>query len=556
MITDENISGKVLDHLGLVATTIEKIGLIGKIDSRLPLANSKTTMGQRIAAMIFNGLGFIDDRLYMFPEFLSNKPIDRLFKGNLRAENFNDDALGRCLDSIYEYGVTKLFSEIAFEIGIEQKLLGRTFNVDTTSLTVYGEYEEVEINEPKKVGQDLISSDPSEGATPKHGYSKDHRPDLKQMVLNLATTGSAGFPIWMEAHSGNASDKKILQEAAKRMSTLCKGLKEAPSFMTVGDSAIYDACIKEAGDMLWLTRVPERHKAAKNLLQYSDETYGWRTLSNGYKICVVETRYRNVHQRWAIVYSEQAYQRECKTMEKHIQSIEEKLTKELWHLGNQTFHCENDANDALTEFNKKLSYHKVSATITPLFQHKGKGRPTKDAIPKIIGYQITGELSRDDDKIAIIRNGKGRFLLATNQLDIEALPDEDILSEYKGQSKTESGFKFIKDDTFEVSSIFLKKPGRIAALMMVMTLCLMIYAIAQFELRSALAAAEDTIPTQTKKETCKPSMKWVYRLFQGVQVITLTIQEVTQEIVINLKAVQKKIIRYFGVRAMEIYGIT
>ena len=49
-------------------------------------------------------------------------------------------------------------------------------------------------------------------------------------------------------------------------------------------------------------------------------------------------------------------------------------------------------------------------------------------------------------------------------------------------------------------------------------------------------------------------MQWVYRLFQGIQVITLTIQEVTQEIVINLKSVQKKIIRYFGPRAMEIYG--
>lgn len=51
-------------------------------------------------------------------------------------------------------------------------------------------------------------------------------------------------------------------------------------------------------------------------------------------------------------------------------------------------------------------------------------------------------------------------------------------------------------------------------------------------------------------------MKWVYRLFQGVQVISLTLQGITQEIVINLKAIQKKIIRYFGLRAMAIYGIT
>ena len=75
----------------------------------------------------------------------------------------------------------------------------------------------------------------------------------------------------------------------------------------------------------------------------------------------------------------------------------------------------------------------------------------------------------DSIKIAISKLTKGRFILATNQLDIKLLPTETILSEYKEQSKTESGFKFIKDNSFEVSSIFLKKAERISALMMIMT---------------------------------------------------------------------------------------
>ena len=49
------------------------------------------------------------------------------------------------------------------------------------------------------------------------------------------------------------------------------------------------------------------------------------------------------------------------------------------------------------------------------------------------------------------------------------LPDADLLPEYKKQYKTEHGFAFIKGDTFEVASIFLKTPSRIEALMMVMT---------------------------------------------------------------------------------------
>src|SRR3990167_591038 len=96
VLSKEQINGKVLDHLGIVAATIEKLGLIEKIDNKLPVSaqkGSKASMGQRVAAMILNGLGFIDDRLYMFPDFLANKPVERLFGNVVRAEHFNDDAL-------------------------------------------------------------------------------------------------------------------------------------------------------------------------------------------------------------------------------------------------------------------------------------------------------------------------------------------------------------------------------------------------------------------------------------------------------------------------------
>ena len=45
--------------------------------------------------MILNGLGFMDDRLYMFKNFLENKPVDRLFGKGVKASYFNDDALAR-----------------------------------------------------------------------------------------------------------------------------------------------------------------------------------------------------------------------------------------------------------------------------------------------------------------------------------------------------------------------------------------------------------------------------------------------------------------------------
>ena len=79
---EKDFKTRYIGHLGLVASKIHELDLINFIDSRLPISienGAKVSMGERVAAMILNGLGFIDSRLYLFPEFLSDKPIARLF---------------------------------------------------------------------------------------------------------------------------------------------------------------------------------------------------------------------------------------------------------------------------------------------------------------------------------------------------------------------------------------------------------------------------------------------------------------------------------------------
>ena len=97
-------------------------------------------------------------------------------------------------------------------------------------------------------------------------------------------------------------------------------------------------------------------------------------------------------------------------------------------------------------------------------------------------------------------NSKGRFILATNDLDKENYQDQMMLNEYKEQQNVESGFRFFKDPWFMVDSIFLKSPKRIEALMMVMTLCLMIYNISQYKLRETLKEKNETLPNQLNKQ--------------------------------------------------------
>jgi len=271
--SEEQFSGKSLDHLGLVADTIDSLDLIALIDERLPsnkTSGIKITFGERVAAMIYNGLGFIDTRLYMFPEFLNKKPIARLFGREINPNWFNDDALGRCLDGIANYGVTKLYTELSLAIGIKKGLLGKSAHFDTSTLQLYGEY-------PTDDALNNIPIDPNEEvkAIPERGYSKSKRHDLKQMVINLATTGAASFPIWLESQSGNASDKAVLPNAALRMKKFCEGLTNVPDFLYVGDSDMYCNILPFSDDMKWLSRVPENIKEAKTLILKDEKELDW-----------------------------------------------------------------------------------------------------------------------------------------------------------------------------------------------------------------------------------------------------------------------------------------
>lgn len=572
-LTAEQFNVEEFGHLGLVAATIDKLDLVNRIDRLIPCGEgANTTMGQRVKAMLLNGLGFVDHRLYMFPRFLNNKPIERLFGSAVEAEWFNDDSLGRCLDKISEYGVTKMFSTLAMAIGTEHNLLGLSANVDTTTLSLYGEYvrdvaeqnvKELGGSEDKNKDDDESTGKAKEAQEyegevnpwPNYGYAKNKRQDLKQMVLNLATTGSAGFPIWFEAHSGNASDKKILLPVGKKLNQLCKKLKDAPEFLVVGDSAMYEACIKEGGATLWLTRVPETHGIAKDMVQEPDASFVWTELGNGYKASYAPVSYKNIKQRWAVVFSRYAYDKEIVTLDKKIKADLEKTQQDLWHLGNEVFACEEDANRHLKKFRKKLKLHNVTCTIEAVTQHASRGRPKEGATPKTTGYKITGQVVENKTKTDQLRRSKGRFILATNQLDKGALPDANILTEYKEQSKTESGFKFIKDNTFEVGSVFLKKPSRIEALMMIMTLCLMVYAFVQYHIRLRLKEEKETLSNQLNKPTDKPTATWVFRIMRAISIVRVRVESAVQEFVANLDDLSIKVIKLFGPEATRIYGV-
>ena len=174
---------------------------------------------------------------------------------------------------------------------------------------------------------------------------------------------------------------------------------------------------------------------------------------------------------------------------------------------------------------------------------------------KYSGYKVNGTASRDDGAIKLSERRKGRFVIASNDLSEEKVLITDMLKCYKAQSSTESGFSFIKGNNFQVSSIFLKSPSRISALMAIMTLCLMIYSVAQHKLREGLKENIETVPDQKNKETSNPTLSRVFKLFIGIHLLSILSPDIEQTMVINLNPVRIKVIKLFGKTAMEIYGL-
>jgi transposase len=96
------------------------------------------TAGHAVKAMVLNGLGFLNQQLYLVPHFFQNKPLSRLIAPGIQASHLHDDTLGRALDPLYNFGVTALYSLIAATAATRLGLTPKFRHLDTTSVHVDG----------------------------------------------------------------------------------------------------------------------------------------------------------------------------------------------------------------------------------------------------------------------------------------------------------------------------------------------------------------------------------------------------------------------------------
>lgn len=148
-----------------------------------------------------------------------------------------------------------------------------------------------------------------------------------------------------------------------------------------------------------------------------------------------------------------------------------------------------------------------------------RGKPKKGALKDVTEYSISLNISTNLLKFYEEKKRDGMFVLAINELNDAMLKPQEILNEYKNQQKVERGFRFLKDPKFHADSIFLKKPERIASLLMIMTLSLLVYSALEYKVRKNMKEKNLTFPNQKGKPISNPTMRWIFQYFFSVVLI-------------------------------------
>jgi len=461
-----------LDHLGIIAGIIDEMELVEEVNKIVGIkSNESLSPGQVMKAMILNGLGFLSAPLYLFEEFFVGKATEHLIGKGVLSSHLNDDKLGRSLDKYYQAGTTKIFTAIALKAVHKFQVKMNSVHLDGTSMYVHGEYKN-----DNQSSQEVEREKTEEESKMKpieigYGYSRDHRPELKQFIIDMIVTGDGDVPLYF----------------------------------------------KEIAEEEW-------------------ESSGIK----GYKIATRESEYGGVKQRWLIIESEARKSASIKQIEKGVEKQELKMKAALRKLSRQEFACQEDAETAIKMLSDAGKYHQVKEIKCEEKRLKKSTEKSAESPSKV--YQITGEISRREEVIETAKMTAGRFILATNILDKDEMNDGQILEEYKEQQSDERGFRFLKDPLFFTSNVFVKNPERVEAIAMIMGVCLLVYNLAQRKLRQELALANGNIRNQVKKLTNKPTMRWIFQMFQAIHLVSIN-GEVQ---VSNLTKERQAILNYLG----------
>ena len=535
---DLNFNVASVGHLPLIRAVIDDLGITQAIDARCPKhAQAQVSDADCVVLLILNILsGRV--ALHRMNDWLDRTDIELLLGSDRPAASFHDTRLGAALDHLHTTGVDTLMGDIV-DIYLHRPELPRSFCVhqDTTSLSVYGDYED------------------AESPIPTFGFSKDHRPDLRQLIFGLTLHGATAVPLLGAMFDGNTADVTANRHA---LNEIAKRLPEPEQVTFVGDCKLVDgetvAQILDLG-MHFVSLLPDtfdlRHRIIEATWEADPEVASWpelmvrpgRTKADPVDVwrgwsCehpftlkrrdaknneILETR----DLRFLVIHSTSGERRFDDALESKLKAEREAISKIEARIARQPLRCSEDAARLAGRHRAELRYHDADVTIQevqrPLKRGKA-GRPKRDEpIPTETVWTVSFTLRRDDAAIARTRRIASCFALITDHPESGAWSDKELLAAYKRQHIVEgaTGFHWLKGPA-AVAPTFLKTPTRIAALGFVFLLALMVRNHIQFTLRRQLKDCGDTILHPfTKQQVQNPTTEIALVHFGGITTLQL-----------------------------------
>ncbi len=466
--------------------------------------------GTRIKALVINIFGR-QRPLYRLAEFYEHMDIENLFGKGIHLDDLTDYNMARALDKLGERGPWEVFSTICLRAICHEQIDLKYLHSDTTSISLYGTYEDQD-------GNEFIIT---------HGNSKDKRPDLKQFLYGLSVTPDK-VPVCADVNSGNTSDKTWNLDFIEKL-TKSLDPEVLQKVIYVADSALVTESNLERmakHHLKFISRLPgnfnlekaikekawKKEDDFKELGRFSDKKD-----AASYRVQEFKEELYGKCYRFLVVHSTKLDGRKTKSLQKKLLRREKELQKAIIQMEKQVFACEPDAKAALDGFQKQHKNDYFPLTGQVICQEKRKpGRPGKDNLPEHI-YCLKLQYTTDEGAVKQAKEQLSCFVLITN-LDQEYTA-RHILKEYKAQNNVETSFKFLKDPLF-VGPIYLKKPSRVEALAYVLLIALLMFGILERRVREAMKHETEPLIIPGKVKTFKPTGKKILETLETVLVMT------------------------------------
>ena len=293
-----------------------------------------------------------------------------------------------------------------------------------------------------------------DGGFRRYGHSKDHRPDLPQIVIGLAVTRE-GIPVRVWCWPGNTNDQTVLPEVKD-------GLRGWRLGRVV---TVVDRGFSSDANLAYLTRAGGHWIAGERMRDGSTDALEALARQGRYQVVRDNLRVKEVRvdatpaKRWIVCHNPAEAERDKATRDAAVARLEAELDAI----------AKARARDAARakKTNKKISDEAHRHAECALRDHRTLGRYLRQT--------ATGRLLIDRATIRAEERLDGKYLLSTSDPDLSA---EDVALGYKNLLEAERGFRDLKS-TLELRPVFHRIEPRIRAHVLLCWLALLLIRVAE-----------------------------------------------------------------------------